>query len=178
MKNFALTFLWLCVVIVVGCNDKTTDDYPFYSQSNLTILDQINPPPSYSEYLRYERVPQDKMMEIATATHKYLMTNFTYAWDEPGNDIWRPLTFNSMTGDCEDFALACYNLLLSQGWPKDNIMMVLGFNPDIGGHAALAFELDGETYIICSTEKKIIPIADSRFTWNRAMVNDLWYIVE
>ena len=68
-------------------------------------------------------------------------------------DRWSaPLaTFATGKGDCEDYAIAKYVVLIEAGFPRDDLLLVLGRDRAVGkDHAVLAARLDGHWLILDS----------------------------
>ncbi len=82
--------------------------------------------------------------------------------DTGDHDNWAsPLEFLARSGDCEDYAIFKYALLLHMGLPIDALMVVLlrqiG-NP--GAHAVLAAHVGSETYILDNLSGRVLPHRD------------------
>ncbi len=72
-----------------------------------------------------------------------------YVEEAPGVDYWQPpaVTLAKGTGDCEDYAILKYAILLKSGMPEDQLRLVVGEianDPVNLPHAWCALYLDGK----------------------------------
>lgn len=104
------------------------------------------------------RFPKDqsqiqKLFTIWGAVHKHC----TYTLDPDGkkaqSDCWQTAieTQNKMRGDCEDSSIFLAEWLASQGF---QVRVALGKYGDMGGHAWCVVRLEGNDYLLESTEGK------------------------
>lgn len=90
------------------------------------------------------------MIAIASATTAYAVEQDEYVLRQVQNEAHAKLKFlpekdgkdnwqipKRGYGDCEDYALFKRDRLLALGWPEDDIKIILVYNRQIGGHAAL-----------------------------------------
>lgn len=99
-------------------------------------------------------------LEIIRDINDFVNSNIEYGLDEDiygKNDYWATPdeTLSLKKGDCEDIAILKYKLLLNAGIPESS--MNLRYSKLISGaHIDLAVVTDGSTYIMDSTEPRLL----------------------
>jgi predicted transglutaminase-like cysteine proteinase len=75
--------------------------------------------PLYGVPLDLDAIEQENL-EINTKVH--------YVAEPPGVDVWQPpaYTWAHRSGDCEDYAILKYAMLLKSGLPEDRLRLVVG----------------------------------------------------
>lgn len=78
-------------------------------------------------------------------------------------------------GDCEDYAMLKFNLMLAAGYPTEHMFILVGMHNDPygddGGHAILAFRYLGDIWIMDNNFNSIIPLSDYRTFEPYAAIN-------
>jgi predicted transglutaminase-like cysteine proteinase len=69
-----------------------------------------------------------KTWEDAARLNRDVNHSLLYLAEAPGEDLWQSpaLTLSLGAGDCEDFAILKYAMLLKAGVPEDRLMIVIG----------------------------------------------------
>ena len=89
----------------------------------------------------------------------------TYTAEPSGMDVWQPpaQTLAQSRGDCEDFAILKYAVLLKAGLPHESCRVVIGEIKSIAGnqaHAWCAAHIDGAWRALDNKFDQIIKVSD------------------
>lgn len=118
---------------------------------------------------------------ILTKVHKKVFRSFEYKTDleQYGRlERWVMPTTDAITGDCEDFALACRVLLREQG--IENSRLVYCFTERAEGH--LVLEVEG--WILDNRQKKVVmkqKLTRQGYSWvsiSGYLPGEPWYELE
>jgi len=77
-------------------------------------------------------------------------------------------------GDCEDYALLKYKLLLEQGWPNDKLGLCVCYMPDGSGHCVLWVETDKGSFILDNNYNWPVSPLDTNYKWESMLCNGKW----
>ena len=73
-------------------------------------------------------------------------------------EAWKPTAeFLAKGGECASYALAKYSALRALGWPAEGLHVTVIVSPDIGQHAVLAVEHNGQTKVLDNVNPEILP---------------------
>lgn len=77
-------------------------------------------------------------------------------------------------GDCEDYALLKYKLLLEQGWPSNKLGLCVCYMPDGGGHCVLWVDTDKGSFILDNCYDWPVSPVDLTYKWESMLCNGKW----
>jgi predicted transglutaminase-like cysteine proteinase len=94
-----------------------------------------------------------------------LRDKIVYTEEPSGTDVWQPpaQTWAQLSGDCEDFAILKYAVLLKAGLPHESCRVVIGEIKSIAGnqpHAWCAAYIDGAWRALDNKFDQIIKVSD------------------
>jgi len=139
---------------------------------------EIPAPPSYFMYAKFKPI-QDSFPSFKKSLSSLGLANIhdlniyvnklvTYTKEAPGVDDWQTPqeTFDKRTGDCEDFAILKYAILLNSGYSEENLKLVIGHViGDKEDHAFLIVLENEEWIVLDSKVMQLVPVKDY-VNWN------------
>lgn len=168
LRKFLLILTPLALVLSIGATPKAFF-YTFYEVNATEVKStpfskrwdsikdlSLKPDPSWTIFI--------KEIENLTDLQKIIAVNIAVNHhvvylQENGIDIWQPadMTLHTGRGDCEDYAILKYHLLIEAGIPKDHLFMMLGFHGDIG-HAQLIAMSENKYYVLDNNRDSLDPL--------------------
>jgi len=121
--------------------------------------------------------------------HKKVFNLFEYQFDNKNYGVmedWRShaKTVNEnkvFVDDCDGFAFTMVELMIEQGFPRENVMFIVCKTETGEGHAVSGCEIDGKTYIAENRYRRVYEWDDKAgYEWNFYMKFDQpgqWYKV-
>lgn len=114
-----------------------------------------------------DRTPGAGPFELSSADLSDLVSvntrvNEAIAPQLDGADVWSP---NASAGDCEDYALAKRQKLITLGWAPSQLLIAVVDEPSQGAHAVLIARTDQGDLVLDNLTDKILPWADTRLTF-------------
>lgn len=105
-------------------------------------------------------------LNLLQHVNAYANDLFTYTKETVQRDHWKiPAEFmRDLGGDCEDFSIWKYHLLVRLGYGRDNLRLAhvrVGPNMDVDHMVLLAMTEDGVWYVLDNRTSEIIPLEDA-----------------
>lgn len=169
------TAIIMSIMMFTGClegqiNNKTFE--PYYLGS-LHLTYPVTVDSSWDNYLNRDKtINEYEKMESAQAVFEIVYNRFIPDPEPYPEDVWRELKLHDMKGDCEDFALSCRALLLSQHWLDGDVILLSS-----GTHLVCGVIINGNIYILDNLASRVAHIDDSDYEWLDVLHNNKWFNV-
>ncbi len=115
-----------------------------------------------------------QLMALLAAVQTEVNRAITPEPEPVGRDLWQVA---SVSGDCEDYALAKRQRLLAAGLPRGALRLATAKLPTGELHAVLAVDTDRGTLVLDNLHPEILPLRQLGYQWLSAQGSDetlLW----
>jgi len=122
-------------------------------------------------------VQGSQTLNFANKIHKDVLSCFTYVSDKEQYGKIEHWTSHAVavtenkefSGDCDDFALTCAELLIKGGVPKNEVSIIYCLTEEGDGHLVCGYYLDAKTWIL-DNRRAYVYVWDGRsYTWKYFM---------
>lgn len=111
---------------------------------------------------------------LALSINKQVNAQVTYKTDLEQYGTLENWCLPDVFGDCEDYAILKYHLLIDAGWPSDKLGLCICYMPDGQGHCVLWVDTDRGSFILDNNFDYLVNPIDLPYKWESMLCNGTW----